>query len=62
MVVPLGFGLGCGIIGCVLSSCPTTLTAMGRPYTFDGILMFHLWYVNIPARQKYHKISEEVAA
>jgi hypothetical protein len=49
MVTPLGFGLGCGIIGCVLSSCPTTLTAMDRPYTFDGILMFHLWYINIPA-------------
>jgi len=62
MVMPLGFGLGCGITGCVLSSCPTTLTAIGGPYIFDGILMFHLWYVNIPRREYYHKISEEVAA
>lgn len=29
------------------SPCPTTLTAMERAYTFDGILMFHLWYINI---------------
>jgi hypothetical protein len=24
----------------------------GRGYTFDGILMFHLWYINIPQYQK----------
>ena len=41
------FGWGCGHCRCVHFACPTLLTAMRRQYTFDGILMFHLWYINI---------------
>ena len=48
----LGLVGGVAIFGCVPSPCPTTLTAMDGGYTFDGILMFHLWYINIPRYQK----------
>ena len=48
MIMSLGFGWGSDMMGCVISPCPTALTAMRSPYTFDGILMFQTWYVNIP--------------
>jgi len=48
MIMPLGFGWVSDMLGCVISPCPTSPTAMKGPYTFDGILMFQTWNVNIP--------------
>ena len=47
MVRPPGFGW-VWQVELPTSPCPTALTAMDGCYIFDGILMFHLWYINIP--------------
>jgi hypothetical protein len=61
MVTPLGFGLGVWHPWVCVILMSNDADCHGRPYTFDGILTFHLWYINIPARQGYRRISEEVA-
>jgi hypothetical protein len=56
----LGLVGGVAIVRRTRFPCPTVLTAMSRAYNFDGILMFHLWYINISPLGKGGRISQEV--